>query len=791
MISIFLSQQLALDDRYNLIYYVCDGQDERRNSSISILRGLLWQLTEQRPELTHHLISFFDSPSQCEATLLSEETLWQLLLGVVSRSSDLRLRVLIDGLDECDSDSIQWLALKFADLRSQQNCQTLSMVVLSRYIRDLEGISCLVLDPDHDRQVSTDVEKFIRERIQSVSRKLVFSGELHEKVVQSLLDKSEGTFLWVSFVVDKLAKETKRTRCEEVIRKLPKGLPAFYARMLKNIGPEDRANSKILLTWIAIAFRKISPKTLAAALGCHSNQDISCEEAVSDEIRICAPIIRASDQGIDYVHQSAKDYILRTDEDLDPDLEYFRIKTEDAHLLLAEQCLVALMQGSYLQYYALLNWARHAKKLSTLATQLIQKADFFFSKGSHVRETWWRKFSINFRGLPESAPPPLHVACYIEFEPWVRMLLSEPSNLDTNPGLCIDRQCSSGWSALEYAVEGNNETVVELLLDHRRASGALEPPREQPLKRAAHGGHVKIVGILVAQGMDPRQTMGEACRSEDIGAIQTLASSGVDLNLRVDKKSFLEIAVKQKRMRSLACLLKNGANPDMITEMNEPLLHISTRTGAIKTLELLLDHGANINSVDSLGRTALHHAAETGDADIVQLLMERGANGRIRDSEGELALHKSARQLTRFLLPGWKQRHMLTTGRLFFDTTPEARGADRSNVDMMTATLMRHFIGLGRRCAWYDTDEVRTTCEQIVCQELHMGSGSSPSSPESIGVVTAYSTIRSDLTPSYNEGTKLLHGVGHQRIPIGCGMLPLHHRHSSRLSDNTHRVAYI
>jgi hypothetical protein len=64
MLSVFLSERFGLDDRYEFIYYFCSGQDEDWNKATSILRGLLWQLTEQCEELIQHLTPHFDPPSR-------------------------------------------------------------------------------------------------------------------------------------------------------------------------------------------------------------------------------------------------------------------------------------------------------------------------------------------------------------------------------------------------------------------------------------------------------------------------------------------------------------------------------------------------------------------------------------------------------------------------------------------------------------------------------------------------------------------------------------------------------
>lgn len=440
--------------------------------------------------------------------------------------------------------------------------------------------------------------------------------------------------------------------------------------------------------------------------------------------------------------------MLRPGEDLDPDLEYFRLRTEDAHLLLAEQCLIALSQGSYLQHYALLNWPRHAKQLSALAEQLIQKADFFFAETSHVREAWWQKFCLNFRGVPEAMPPRLHIACYIGFEPWVRILLSESSGLDTGRQSCIDEQCSNGWSALDYATHGNSGTV-QLLLNHRIACGVSEPLREDYLERAALNGHVNTVRSLLASGIDPRQTMQKVCKDGENQAMQTLACSGVDLNYKMDGKSLLEEAAERKHTKTLAWLLKNGADPHVITSDNKSLLHTVTRADDSKALGLLLDHGVNIDSVDSSGRTALHQAAEAGSEDLVRLLVDRGAGIGIKDSLGETALVKIARNMrvTNSCFRALSKRFLSRHKRMFKILFLDKAAADAPEIEMMAFILSNRRLDLGRK-VWVpserdyaDEQAVRKAMQTELIYLARRPDSESSSSPSGRkGVITEYST---------------------------------------------------
>ena len=73
MISIYLTEELegvAADaetadaEEAIVIYFFCSSEDSKRNTAAAVLRGLLWQLTGKRPELTNILLTYFERPEE-------------------------------------------------------------------------------------------------------------------------------------------------------------------------------------------------------------------------------------------------------------------------------------------------------------------------------------------------------------------------------------------------------------------------------------------------------------------------------------------------------------------------------------------------------------------------------------------------------------------------------------------------------------------------------------------------------------------------------------------------------
>jgi hypothetical protein len=305
--------------------------------------------------------------------------------------------------------------------------------------------------------------------------------------------------------------------------------------MLHDIEPDDRDNSKKLMICTSFALRKLYLNSLADLLGCQSSATISEEQATLDEIAICAPILQLRGQAVEFVHQSARDYLLRDQPDHDPVLEAFRIKPEEGHLYMTQRCLRSLAEGTYLHHYSLLNWPKHAKHLEKLAPYLLAQEHSFFGISSDVRDTWWRKYSGNFQGLPDVIPPRLHIACFIGLKTWARAILLEGDGFGKSRKDVIAERCAGGWLALDYAAEGAAEDLVDFLFDESSS----EYKREQldcALRRA----------VLAQRGKPVRLLLGLGANANGTG---------------IGSESLLRHAIESKSWTIEHLLLKHGACP--------------------------------------------------------------------------------------------------------------------------------------------------------------------------------------------------------------------------------------
>ncbi|KAG7150028.1 putative ankyrin repeat protein L92 like [Verticillium longisporum] len=191
----------------------------------------------------------------------------------------------IDGLDECDEDSVFLILDKLWRLDYDPRFRFL---VLCRPLKPRQqlpaanpSVDILRLDSDADEEVNRDVFEFIRQRVQEIansSPERKWPEKLRLHVEATLQRKAGGTFLWVGFVTQDLQRKTS-TEVRQSLKSLPSDLNEIYDRILKDLPAEHRAQLRSLLHWITLAKR---PMTLSE-LACLIDEPENAENATNSE----------------------------------------------------------------------------------------------------------------------------------------------------------------------------------------------------------------------------------------------------------------------------------------------------------------------------------------------------------------------------------------------------------------------------------------------------------------------------------------------------------------------------
>lgn len=86
-------------------YIFCDNTIDKRNTTLAVMKSLLYQILSQQPGLLKLLLRDFEIQ---KARLFSSlEAVWRILQNVLNNSSLREVYFVVDGLDECKVDSLE------------------------------------------------------------------------------------------------------------------------------------------------------------------------------------------------------------------------------------------------------------------------------------------------------------------------------------------------------------------------------------------------------------------------------------------------------------------------------------------------------------------------------------------------------------------------------------------------------------------------------------------------------------------------------------------------------------
>ena len=210
MLSIFLSEELEHLARQSrsttFLEYYCENKNERRNSATAILRGLLYQLLKSRPNLFKYFIPDFQIRGEELFVRSSFPSLWQIFCDML-QDPDLKIvYCVLDGLNECDEDSLEILLSKLKSLFFTESgpdmvCH-LKMIIISR---DLPGFlpevfpsfARITLDLDADAKINYDIHRFIEAKVNELSKLGRYPDQLCAHVKDVFRKQAQDTFLWI------------------------------------------------------------------------------------------------------------------------------------------------------------------------------------------------------------------------------------------------------------------------------------------------------------------------------------------------------------------------------------------------------------------------------------------------------------------------------------------------------------------------------------------------------------------------------------------------------------------
>jgi WD40 repeat protein len=319
-------------------FFFCQSTDPRLNNAASILRGLIWKLAQDYPQLAR----LFHENHERKKHMFNGQNAVYALFSTLSAMLAARpgTVLVIDALDECtpgpERDQLLQLITKHAKLSTNAKW-LLASRNYSNIRQLLEEKSQLLSLELNEQHISKAVHAFIEQKTNELAMKKKYDLDLAEEVKKRLIAKANSTFLWVSLACKSLVKVSRR-KTLSTLENLPPGLGDLYARMMQLVlqgeDEEDRNFCLQILRSVSLAIRPLSIEELIIVAQLPKE---FLDDSVSDLVELCGSFIVIRERILYFVHQSAKDYLVG-----DGALRLFSSSPKSEHGLIVDRSLNAM-----------------------------------------------------------------------------------------------------------------------------------------------------------------------------------------------------------------------------------------------------------------------------------------------------------------------------------------------------------------------------------------------------------------------------------------------------------------
>ena len=334
----------------NVSFFFCQATNSHINNATAVLRGLIYMLVKQQPPLISYLRESYDDSGKRRFegvnALVALSKIFTSILG------DPHLRstyLIIDALDECTVDLSLLLELV---LQTSSAYSHVKWIVSSRNWPSIEERLntttqklrlCLDLN---EKSVSAAVSIYIQYKVDQLAQLKKYDNRLRDAVHYHLLSNANDTFLWVALVCRDLTK-TSRWNALSKLTAFPPGLDALYRQMMDQIyDSEDAGLCKRILAIVSAVYRPVTLDELTSFVDMPDG--VSDDESLAEIVRLCGSFLTLRERTISFVHQSAKDFLLK-----EASNDIFPSGIEDVHYTIFSRSLQVMSRTLRRDIYSL------------------------------------------------------------------------------------------------------------------------------------------------------------------------------------------------------------------------------------------------------------------------------------------------------------------------------------------------------------------------------------------------------------------------------------------------------
>lgn len=177
------------------------------------------------------------------------------------------------------------------------------------------------------------------------------------------------------------------------------------------------------------------------------------------------------------------------------------------------------------------------------------------------------------------------------------------------PQIDVNAPLADHSSLLAWAVETQNERMVNDLLNEGANANGVEGNRFSPIILACRYGNASIISALLNSGAKP-------------------------LNAIEDGTSAFHLCASTATADILSDMISRGANVHIGNNRGQTPLMFAANAGKTDVMSYLIDHGADINQQTEEGFSALFFAVKSHNLNAIRTLISRGANLHTQTKDG-------------------------------------------------------------------------------------------------------------------------------------------------------------
>lgn len=338
MLAAHMSRELAVANG-TAIYFFCERY-EKRNTPTAIVNALIYQMIELLPQSFEMIRDDFQKRQMSMFDEGQFRMLWPKLEVMVAQQTT-RVFCIIDGLDECDVDSLEPLLQALDNSFNKSSTHNnFHMVLTSRHhpffiAERLDAIGVTTIDLDTHTEVQNDLARYIAAKIDHLAGHKRFSAESKNTIASALELRCEGTFLWSSLMMKQLSKK-KPHEMLRAIQSFPKGLGCLYDRMLSQIEEDRKIDASAIIQFVSLASRPLSLEELTYFTQQQPEAGFSATEIAAEKIDFCEGLVCWRGSRLILVHNSLREYLVRVTRE---SLHGFEILQSRVHTSFALLCM--------------------------------------------------------------------------------------------------------------------------------------------------------------------------------------------------------------------------------------------------------------------------------------------------------------------------------------------------------------------------------------------------------------------------------------------------------------------